>query len=141
MSGALRTPGTLDDRKLRRLESGAGALLRRRRGVRPDLLREMRIELSGVRKKFGSTVVVRDVDLVIPSGKLVTLLGPSGCGKTTILRIIAGLERPDAGTVLTDEVDVTLTPVRARGTGFVFQSYSLFPHMTVFENIAYGLSI
>jgi sulfate/thiosulfate transport system ATP-binding protein len=101
----------------------------------------MTIRLNGIRKQFGSSVVVRDVDLLIPSGKLVTLLGPSGCGKTTLLRIIAGLERPDAGTVLTDEVDVTLTPVRARGTGFVFQSYSLFPHMTVFENIAYGLSI
>jgi sulfate transport system ATP-binding protein len=101
----------------------------------------MKIELSGVRKKFGSTVVVRDVDLVIPSGKLVTLLGPSGCGKTTILRIIAGLENPDAGTVSHDGVDVTSTPVRSRNTGFVFQSYALFPHMTVFENIAYGLSI
>ncbi|HEV8022801.1 MAG TPA: ATP-binding cassette domain-containing protein [Candidatus Lustribacter sp.] len=101
----------------------------------------MKIELSGVRKQFGSTVVVRDVDLTIPAGKLVTLLGPSGCGKTTILRIIAGLERPDAGTVSHDGVDVTSTPVRSRNTGFVFQSYALFPHMTVFENIAYGLSI
>lgn len=101
----------------------------------------MKIELSSVRKQFGSTVVVRDVDLVIPSGKLVTLLGPSGCGKTTILRIIAGLEQPDAGTIAHDDVDVTSTPVRSRNTGFVFQSYALFPHMTVFENIAYGLSI
>jgi sulfate transport system ATP-binding protein len=101
----------------------------------------VKIELSGVRKQFGSTVVVRDVDLTIPAGKLVTLLGPSGCGKTTILRIIAGLERPDAGTVSHDGVDVTSTPVRSRNTGFVFQSYALFPHMTVFENIAYGLSI
>jgi sulfate transport system ATP-binding protein len=101
----------------------------------------MTIRLHSVRKQFGSSVVVRDVDLLIPSGKLVALLGPSGCGKTTLLRIIAGLERPDAGTVLTDEVDVTTTPVRSRGNGFVFQSYSLFPHMTVFENIAYGLSI
>lgn len=101
----------------------------------------MKIELSRVRKQFGSTVVVRDVDLVIPSGKLVTLLGPSGCGKTTILRIIAGLEHPDAGTVAHDDVDVTATPVRSRNTGFVFQSYALFPHMTVFENIAYALSI
>jgi sulfate transport system ATP-binding protein len=101
----------------------------------------MTIRLQRVRKQFGSSLVVRDVDLLIPSGKLVTLLGPSGCGKTTLLRIIAGLERPDAGAVFTDEVDVTLTPVRSRGAGFVFQSYSLFPHMTVFENIAYGLSI
>jgi sulfate/thiosulfate transport system ATP-binding protein len=101
----------------------------------------MKIRLHGVRKQFGSTVVVRDIDLVIPSGKLVALLGPSGCGKTTLLRIIAGLERPDAGVVLTDEIDVTATSARSRNTGFVFQSYALFPHMTVFENVAYGLSI
>jgi sulfate transport system ATP-binding protein len=101
----------------------------------------MTIRLSGVRKQFGATLVVDGVDLCIPSGKLVALLGPSGCGKTTLLRIIAGLERPDAGAVLTDEVDVTATPVRSRNTGFVFQSYALFPHMTVFENVAYGLAV
>jgi sulfate transport system ATP-binding protein len=101
----------------------------------------MTIQLSGVRKQFGASVVVDGVDLRIPSGKLVALLGPSGCGKTTLLRIIAGLERPDAGAVLTDGADVTATPVRSRNTGFVFQSYALFPHMTVFENIAYGLSV
>jgi sulfate transport system ATP-binding protein len=101
----------------------------------------MTIRLSGVRKRFGSSVVVDDADLLIPSGKLVALLGPSGCGKTTLLRIIAGLERPDTGAVLRDGVDVTATPVRSRNTGFVFQSYALFPHMTVFENIAYGLAV
>jgi sulfate transport system ATP-binding protein len=99
------------------------------------------IRLAAVRKRFGNTTVVRDVDLVIPSGQLVALLGPSGCGKTTLLRIIAGLERPDAGSVFNDGLDVTDSPVRSRNTGFVFQSYALFPHMTVFENIAYGLSV
>jgi sulfate transport system ATP-binding protein len=78
----------------------------------------MTIRLSGVRKRFGSSVVVDDADLLIPSGKLVALLGPSGCGKTTLLRIIAGLERPDTGAVLRDGVDVTATPVRSRNTGF-----------------------
>jgi len=101
----------------------------------------VQIRLSGVSKQFGKTVVVRDVDLVIPSGKLTALLGPSGCGKTTLLRIIAGLERPDTGVVLTDEVDITAKPVRSRNTGFVFQSYALFPHMTVAENIGYGLAV
>jgi sulfate transport system ATP-binding protein len=99
------------------------------------------IRLAGVRKQFGNTVVVRDLDLVVPSGELVALLGPSGCGKTTLLRIIAGLERPDAGAIFNDGVDVTDSPAGSRNTGFVFQSYALFPHMTVFENIAYGLSV
>jgi sulfate transport system ATP-binding protein len=101
----------------------------------------MEIRLERVSKRFGTTPVVRDVDLVIQSGSLVTLLGPSGCGKTTLLRIIAGLEHPDSGIVLTDGVDVTKKSVRLRNTGFVFQSYALFPHMTVFENIAYGLVV
>jgi iron(III) transport system ATP-binding protein len=84
---------------------------------------------------------VRDVDLVVEPGELLTLLGPSGCGKTTTLRMIAGFQEPSSGEILIGERDVTRVPANRRDIGFVFQSYALFPHLTVFDNVAYGLRI
>jgi sulfate transport system ATP-binding protein len=101
----------------------------------------MSITLRGVTKQFGAFAAVDDIDLEVPSGALIALLGPSGCGKTTLLRIIAGLESPDAGQVLFDGRDATLWPIRDRKVGFVFQNYALFRHMTVFENVAFGLKV
>ncbi|MDQ7844882.1 MAG: ABC transporter ATP-binding protein [Armatimonadota bacterium] len=99
------------------------------------------VRLERVSKRFGPVVAVDDVTLEIPPGRLVTLLGPSGCGKTTTLRIIAGLEVPSAGRVFIGEEDVTPLPASTRSVTMVFQSYALFPHLTVFENVAYGLRI
>ncbi len=99
------------------------------------------VRLEHVTKRFGTIVAVADVTLAIPPGKLATLLGPSGCGKTTTLRMIAGLEHPDRGRVFIGDEDVTPLPASTRGVTMVFQSYALFPHLTVFENIAYGLRI
>ncbi|MCA0941724.1 sulfate ABC transporter ATP-binding protein [Salipiger pacificus] len=99
----------------------------------------MHIDIDEISKSFGTTIALHPVSLAIPSGAMVSLLGPSGSGKTTLLRILAGLEQPSAGRVLLDGKDATGTPVQQRRTGFVFQSYALFRHMTVFENIAYGL--
>jgi iron(III) transport system ATP-binding protein len=100
-----------------------------------------RVVLDGIGKRFGATVAAEDISLHIEPGELVTLLGPSGCGKTTTLRIVAGLEVPTAGRVLIGEEDVTDRPPYARDVSMVFQSYALFPHLTVFENVAYGLRI
>ncbi|GLS86955.1 sulfate/molybdate ABC transporter ATPase [Cypionkella aquatica] len=99
----------------------------------------MQIEIDHISKEFGSTAALHPVSLSIPSGALVALLGPSGSGKTTLLRILGGLEFPTAGRVLFDAADATNMTVQDRRAGFVFQSYALFRHMTVFENIAYGL--
>ncbi len=101
----------------------------------------MSIEVRNLRKAFGSTVVCDNLNLDIPSGELVALLGPSGSGKTSLLRIIAGLERPDAGSVRFHGEDATHTDVRERQVGFVFQHYALFGHMTIFENVAFGLRV
>ena len=101
----------------------------------------MSISLRGVTKRFGEFTAIQDVDLEVQTGALMALLGPSGCGKTTLLRIIAGLETPDQGQVLFDGRDATLWPIGARKVGFVFQQYALFRHMTVFENIAFGLRV
>ncbi|MDR7402318.1 MAG: ABC transporter ATP-binding protein [Armatimonadota bacterium] len=101
----------------------------------------VRVRLDGVTKTFGPVVAVDRVTLDIPPGRLVTLLGPSGCGKTTTLRIIAGLEKPTAGRVYIGEEDVTPLPAASRGVTLVFQAYALFPHLTVFENVAYGLRV
>ena len=99
----------------------------------------MQIEIDEISKEFGTTAALSPVSLSIPSGALVALLGPSGSGKTTLLRILGGLEFPTAGRVLFDGADATALTVQERRAGFVFQSYALFAHMTVFENIAYGL--
>ena len=101
----------------------------------------MSIEVRGLTKRFGSFVALDDVSLVVPSGELVALLGPSGGGKTTLLRIIAGLETPDAGTIHFHGEDTTTRDVRERQVGFVFQHYALFRHMSVFENVAFGLRV
>jgi len=101
----------------------------------------MSIEIRNIRKNFGSFSALNDVSLDVPSGELVALLGPSGCGKTTLLRIIAGLETPDSGNILFHGADATDRQVREREVGFVFQHYALFRHMTVFENVAFGLRV
>ena len=99
----------------------------------------MNIDIEEISKDFNATVALHPVSLAIPSGTLVALLGPSGSGKTTLLRILGGLEFPTAGRVLFDGQDATGLSVQDRRAGFVFQSYALFRHMTVFDNIAYGL--
>jgi sulfate transport system ATP-binding protein len=99
------------------------------------------IALRGVAKQFGEFAAVENIDLDVPTGALLALLGPSGCGKTTLLRIIAGLETPDQGQVLFDGRDATLWPIRDRKVGFVFQHYALFSHMSVSENVAFGLKV
>jgi len=101
----------------------------------------MSIEVQGIRKTFGRFVALEDISLQFPTGELIGLLGPSGCGKTTLLRIIAGLEFADAGRVLFDGEDAAQRDVRERQVGFVFQHYALFRHMSVFENVAFGLRV
>ncbi len=101
----------------------------------------MSILLSNISKNFGHFSALDHVNLEIPEGELVALLGPSGCGKTTLLRIIAGLEQPDSGRVLLNGEDKTQQHASHRGIGFVFQHYALFRHMTVFDNIAFGLRV
>ena len=101
----------------------------------------MSIQVRNIHKSFGAFTALGDVSLDFPDGELVALLGPSGCGKTTLLRIIAGLETADRGAVLLDGVDASDTHVRERQVGFVFQHYALFRHMTVFDNVAFGLRV
>jgi iron(III) transport system ATP-binding protein len=99
------------------------------------------VEFRGVVKRYGTVPAVAGISFVIEPGKLVTLLGPSGCGKTTTLRLIAGLEIASEGTILIGGKDVTLLSAAERDVSMVFQSYALFPHMSVFENVAYGLTV
>ncbi|MET0773416.1 MAG: ABC transporter ATP-binding protein [Candidatus Limnocylindrales bacterium] len=99
------------------------------------------LRISGVVKAFGQVTAVAGVDVHVQQGHLLSLLGPSGCGKTTLLRMIAGLEQPDAGTIAIGGEDITDVPVNRRGIGMVFQSYALFPNMTAAENIGYGLRL
>jgi sulfate transport system ATP-binding protein len=101
----------------------------------------MSIEVRSIVKRFGSFAALDEVSLAFPAGQLVALLGPSGCGKTTLLRIIAGLEVPDSGAVLFHGEDASDRDVGQRQVGFVFQHYALFRHMTVFENVAFGLRV
>ena len=101
----------------------------------------MAIEVRGVGKHFGDFVALEDVSITVGDGALTALLGPSGSGKSTLLRIVAGLETPDSGEVLIGEEDVTRAPARTRGVGFVFQHYAPFKHMTVQDNVAFGLSV
>jgi len=99
------------------------------------------IEARHIAKRFGDYTALDDVTVVVPDGSLTALLGPSGSGKSTLLRVIAGLEVPDAGHVLMEGEDVTSRPARTRGVGFVFQHYAAFKHMTVADNVAFGLSV
>ncbi|MDR1228319.1 MAG: sulfate ABC transporter ATP-binding protein [Azoarcus sp.] len=99
----------------------------------------MSIQVRNIAKRFGGFIALDDVTLDFPSGELVALLGPSGCGKTTLLRIIAGLERADGGQVLLEGEDASAKHVRERQVGFVFQHYALFRHMSVFDNVAFGI--
>ena len=127
----------------RRAPHGLGVRARAARDPRDGRLLQMSgsgtVRLEGLTKRYGEAAVVDGVDLEIPSGEFFTVLGPSGCGKTTTLRMIAGFERPDEGAVLLDGVDVSRTPPHKRNVNTVFQSYALFPHRTVEENIAFGL--
>ena len=97
------------------------------------------VQLAGIRKGFDGKTVISDLDLTINNGEFLTLLGPSGCGKTTVLRLIAGLESVDTGHIHLDGQDITDVPAENRHVNTVFQSYALFPHMSVFENVAFGL--
>jgi multiple sugar transport system ATP-binding protein len=99
------------------------------------------VTLDRVTKRFGSVVAVRDVSIRVGRGELVVILGPSGCGKTTTLRMIAGLERPDGGRIFFDDLDVTDVPANKRDVAMVFQSYAIWPHMTVYDNIALPLKL
>ncbi len=99
------------------------------------------LRLEGVTKRFGSVVAVDDVNLGIEHGEVMSILGPSGCGKTTTLRLIAGFLKPDKGRILMGGSDVTDLPPEKRNVGMVFQNYALWPHMTVYDNIAFGLKI
>jgi sulfate transport system ATP-binding protein len=101
----------------------------------------LRIELAGIAKSFGAQPILRGVDLTIAPGELIALLGPSGSGKTTLLRIVAGLEAADGGRLWFGAQDAAKLRVQDRRIGFVFQSYALFRHMTVFDNVAYGLQV
>src|SRR5262249_30194761 len=99
------------------------------------------VHVAGLRKRYGDVVALADTDLTVRSGEFFTLLGPSGSGKTTLLRLIAGFERPDGGRVELGGRDVTRVPPYARDVNTVFQDYALFPHMTVAENVEYGLRV
>lgn len=99
------------------------------------------IEARRITKRFGDFTALHDVTVDVPTGSLTALLGPSGSGKSTLLRVIAGLERPDTGAVVLDDEEVTNLPPQSRGVGFVFQHYAAFKHMTVWDNVAFGLKI
>lgn len=97
------------------------------------------IELRSIKKSYGSNTIINDFNLTINNGEFVTILGPSGCGKTTVLRLLAGLEELDEGHIILDGEDITHVPAEKRHINTVFQSYALFPHMTIFDNVAFGL--
>lgn len=95
--------------------------------------------LKNITKSFGKSTVIDNLDLTIKRGTMVTLLGPSGCGKTTVLRLVAGLENPTSGQIFIDGEDVTKSSIQNRDICIVFQSYALFPHMSIGDNVGYGL--
>ena len=99
------------------------------------------IELKGIKKGFDGETVVENIDLTVKRGEFVTILGPSGCGKTTTLRMIAGFEIPDEGEILLDGKDISSLPPYMRSVNTVFQRYALFPHLNVYDNIAFGLKL
>lgn len=101
----------------------------------------MSIKIQNISKSFGSFKALDDINIHIQTGELVALLGPSGSGKTSLLRIIAGLEAADQGSILFDDKDITHIRSKERKVGFVFQHYALFHHMNVFDNVAYGLKV
>ena len=103
-------------------------------------MKEM-VRLQGITKKFGNNVIIPSLDLTIYDGEFITLLGPSGCGKTTTLRLIAGFLEPNSGKVLLKGEDITGVPPYKRPVNTVFQKYALFPHLNVFENVAFGLRL
>src|SRR5690242_19914903 len=102
-------------------------------------MRDAYVQLIGLEKRFGSFLAVSDINLTAPEGQVTTLLGPSGCGKTTILSLIAGFQQPDHGEIRIKSLRVNEIPPQRRGAVIVFQDYALFPHLSVFENVAYGL--
>src|SRR6476646_5798246 len=99
------------------------------------------LALQGLTKRFGDAVAVEDLSLAVEKGEFVSLLGPSGCGKTTTLQMVAGFVEPSAGSVTLDGRDLLAVPAAQRGLGIVFQNYALFPHLTVAENVAFGLDM
>ena len=99
------------------------------------------LELKNLTKFFGSNKVLDDIDLTVNDGEFMTLLGPSGCGKTTLLRLIGGFERPTSGRIIMNGKDISHLSPNRRLINTVFQDYALFPHMTVFENVAFGLQM
>jgi iron(III) transport system ATP-binding protein len=99
------------------------------------------LKLNHISKNFGGFIAIDDVNISVSQGEFFSIVGPSGCGKSTLLRIIAGLESPSAGEVILDGKNINILPVQKRKVGIVFQNYALFPHMTVFENVAYGLKV
>ena len=99
------------------------------------------LTVSRLKKSFGDTTILNELSFTIEKGEFVTLLGSSGCGKSTLLRSIAGLTMADSGVIMVEQEDITFTPPQHRGIGMVFQSYALFPNLTVFENIAFGLTL
>ena len=104
-------------------------------------MKKVKVEFKNVSKKFNETIAVDNISCEFQPGTLTTLLGPSGCGKTTSLRMIAGLERSTSGNIFIDGEDVTILPATERDVSMVFQSYALFPHMSVLENVSYGLKM
>src|ERR1700741_3115760 len=99
------------------------------------------IRLERLTKAIRGTMIIPEVSLHIPAGKFFALLGPSGCGKTTLLRVIAGLESADSGSIFLDDEDITALPIHKRPINIVFQNYALFPHLNVFDNVAYSLKL